>query len=214
MWTYPLEKNTQGKEKGSESKRLRQRRGWKTEDWSGLHKEIQRGQVEKTADIETYSGRAEEKLKWKQADNKEGINHQLQTDREHQGECSVKTEWDKIKASCAPSCGSQQNSLAETLNNNRDQRLRGYTYLMAHCCTLLAMKLPPFWWSQTVGSFTNAGNKTELRESREETKREEREGGEETRGGNPRACAEQGQKHGEKGGWEEINDNYREDLSG
>ena len=62
----------------------------------------------------------------------------------NRGTLMLRERNDKMKRSWAPSCGSQQNSLTKTLDDNYDQRIQGYAYLMAHCCALLAMKLPSF----------------------------------------------------------------------
>lgn len=119
---------------------------------------------------ETCSARAEEKTEIKEADQPSTANRP----RAPEGAFLSRKKEDKIKRSSAPSCESQENSLTATLDNDRDQRIQGYTYLMAHCCMLLAMKLPPLLMNvDSLGSSTNEGNKTGMRKSKEKTKWEE-----------------------------------------
>lgn len=93
---------------------------------------------------ETDSVRVEAKLE--QAENNEKDIHHSHSEKTKSTLCviTVRKRNNKIKRSSVPSCKSQQNSLTETLNNDYDQRIQGYTYLMAHCCALLAMKLSHF----------------------------------------------------------------------
>lgn len=111
-----------------------------------MNNEIQRRQEKKKTDRETYSERVKEKLG---GGSRQKMKQRISTIHSKETESTsgtfvLRKRDDKMMRSSAPSCGSQQNSLTETLNGYYDQRIQGDAYLMTHCCALLAMKLLSF----------------------------------------------------------------------